>query len=87
MGDPAGRSGHARREATVTPAPGDEQPGPAPSGAMVERPMVRPATVSPQRNRMLALMLASVVALVFLTVVALGVLLHYAEVHHALAKL
>jgi hypothetical protein len=36
---------------------------------------------------LLAITLASVVALVFTTVVMLTVLLHYAEVHHALANL
>jgi hypothetical protein len=69
----------------ATAAPRDEEPGSAPSDATAKRPVVQTPMVSPQRNRLLALTLASVVALVFVTVVALGVLFHYAEVHHALA--
>jgi hypothetical protein len=40
-----------------------------------------------QENRKLALMLASVAVTVFVMVVILGVLFHYAEVHHSLPML
>ena len=49
--------------------------------------VVRARAASPMRNRMLALALAGFVALVFLTVLSMTILLHYAEVHHALASL
>ena len=70
----------------ATAAPRDEERGSAPLDATAKRPVVRTATVSAQRNRLLAMTLASVVALVFVTVVALVVLFHYAEVHHTLAS-
>jgi hypothetical protein len=40
-----------------------------------------------QRNRQLAAMLACVAAAVFVTVVSLGLMFHYAEAHHLLARL
>jgi hypothetical protein len=75
-----------QKEAMATAAPRDEKRGAVPSDATAGRPVVRAQAVPRQRNRMLAFVLASVVALVFVTVVALVVLFHYAEIHHTLAS-
>lgn len=40
-----------------------------------------------QRNRQLAAVLAGVAAAVFVTVVSLALMFHYAEAHHLLAQL
>jgi len=76
------------RSGTATAAlPRDEKRTVATASATADRPVRRAAPVSRQGNRTLAATLASVAALVFLTAVALAILIHYAEVHHILAQL
>lgn len=61
----------------------DPEQSAAPPSAFHARSQV---AARPQ-NRMLGLMLGSLVLLVFITVVALALIYHYAEVHHATANL
>ena len=60
--------------------------GDAPAPRAVARP-APPAPVVSRRNRLLAVSLASVAAAMLATVVAVALLLHYAEAHHALSNL
>jgi hypothetical protein len=51
------------------------------------RPAVlRPAAVPRHRNQFLGIVLAVVAVLVFVTAIALAILFHYAETHHALPR-
>ncbi len=64
----------------ATPRPGG---APAP-----ERPLViRTRPVSRERNRILGVALASFAVLVFVAIVSLTVMVHYAETHPAIAHL
>jgi hypothetical protein len=49
-------------------------------------PAVPPASALSRRNRLLGVVLASVAAAMLAAVVAVAVLLHYAEAHHALSN-
>ena len=50
--------------------------------ALARATAARNALRSQQRNRMLAVALASVAVLTFITVLTLAVMYHYAEAHH-----
>jgi hypothetical protein len=57
--------------------------------ATIPRPAETPSACGPsrRRNRMLAVLLASVAASAFTTVIILAELVHYAEAHHLLSSL
>ena len=65
----------------------ENPPDPPVARAPAPRPAVRAAVISPQRNRLLAIVLASVSGFVFVTVITLALLFHYAEVHHLIPRL
>lgn len=63
----------------------EDQAAPAGGPAQTVRIAPRASIMLRQRNRMLALMLASAAAVMFVAIVTLAVLFHLAEAHHALA--
>jgi hypothetical protein len=62
----------------------DHETSAAPASATPVAP--QPTIPLQRRNRSLGLALASIAAAVFVTVIALVVLFHYAEVHHVLSR-
>ncbi|QXX74380.1 hypothetical protein MHY1_01192 [Methylovirgula sp. HY1] len=58
-----------------------------PDAVGMARNLPRPGPVPRRRNQMLAIVLASLIAGLFIFVVGLVIALHYAETHHMLANL